>query len=290
MIWAEKIECALHDRVFSLLSRRNMRCWHGVFLVSGSGALHAGNDEHEFTATSLVWTPTSEDLSYWLHAGGVCMYFMLTSDTLSNAIGHSAESAELQILTDRRLMVHLDNSGVSAADCQYAFDLICREMQGPTTGSTMMVEAQVRAILVILWRNLAEPKEKRTRRGLSDSVLHHFRQLVETRFRDHWSIAQYAGEIDITPDRLHDICTRNLQKTPSKLVQERIINEAQQMLENTNLSLAQVSNALGFRDASYFNRFFCQKVGIPPATFRRQFSRPRSNDEAEKYANFADWP
>lgn len=290
MIWAENIDCALHDRVFPLLSRRKMRCWHSVYLVSGAGALHAGDDQHEFAATSLVWTPSSENLSFKLKAGGVCTHFTLTSDTLSNAIGHSPESVDLQYLIDRRLSVQLDCSGVSAADCQNAFDLICRETHGPTTGSKMMIEAQIRTILVILWRNIAEPKEYRARHGLPEPVLHQFRNLVETRFRDHWNIAQYAREIGVTPDRLHDICTRKLQKTPSKLVQERIITEAQQMLENTNHSLVQISNALGFRDANYFNRFFRQNLGVPPGAYRQKLSRSFSSDQTEHATSFADWP
>ena len=62
------------------------------------------------------------------------------------------------------------------------------------------------------------------------------------------------------------------------------------MLENTTLSVEQLSGALGFRDVTYFSRFFRTRVGLPPATYRRNAisgSDPAIPQGAER---FADWP
>ena len=47
------------------------------------------------------------------------------------------------------------------------------------------------------------------------------------------------------------------------------IDRARRLLMETDLTLPQVAFASGFRSASYLNVVFHQRVGVPPARFRR---------------------
>jgi len=121
-------------------------------------------------------------------------------------------------------------------------------------------------------------------------VLQHFRQLLETHFRDHWPINRYASAIGVTPDRLHDLCRRHIGRAPSVLVQERMIHEARMMLENTAMSADLISAKIGFRDASHFSRFFKTRVGLPPVTYRTSVLKSRQTDTPPPAHSYTDWP
>ncbi|WP_419913126.1 helix-turn-helix domain-containing protein [Hoeflea sp.] len=290
MIRAENIDCALHDRVFTLPARHYERSWRGILLTSGAGLILSEADETHINAQSLAWVPWSEDKSLKISAGSVGAHFAVTHDSLSHAIGHGAEATELRLLSERQITLQLDQPEDALADARGAFDVILREAARMQIGSLVMIEAQVRMILVLLLRHATESEAVTQNIGKSARVLQHFRQLLETHFRERWPIGRYAAEIGISPDRLHDICTRHLERAPSILITERAIHEARLMLQNTAMTTEQISGHLGFRDPGHFSRYFKAHAGLPPATYRKWHIENRESNTAAAAANFADWP
>jgi AraC family transcriptional activator of pobA len=61
-------------------------------------------------------------------------------------------------------------------------------------------------------------------------------QLVELHYRDNLSIDIFAKLLGVTRGHLHDACGRNAGCTPLKLVHNRLLEEAQLGLENTEIS------------------------------------------------------
>ena len=56
--------------------------------------------------------------------------------------------------------------------------------------------------------------------------------------------------------------------TPAKWLMKKRINLATELLENTNLSIAQITFECGFENQSHFSRIFKEKVGMSPLKFR----------------------
>jgi AraC family transcriptional activator of pobA len=54
-----------------------------------------------------------------------------------------------------------------------------------------------------------------------------------------------------------------------RLVQDRILLEAERVLLYTNMSVAEAAAYLGFEDSAYFSRFFAKRTGRPPRAVRR---------------------
>ena len=204
------------------------------------------------------------------------------------AIGNDPESADLRYLIDRRVVAAIEDDAETVADAQNCFDLVVRELHRPRSGSLAMVQAQLTTILVILWRlsGVEGVAAARTRRSVADFAA------VQATGRDALprSVGAYAETIGISPDRLHDICRRKLAKTPSQLVQERVVHEARLRLERSALTVEQVANSLGFRDVGHFSRFFKSKAGLPPATYRDRVVLPVGDDHKVPRSSYADWP
>jgi AraC-like DNA-binding protein len=101
---------------------------------------------------------------------------------------------------------------------------------------------------------------------------HHVREfgrLLNQHFRTQKSVGYYAERLSLTANHLNAICRRMLNKTASDLIHERVVTEAQRQLKHSALSVAQVADALGFDNASYFARYFKKYVGQAPETFRQ---------------------
>jgi AraC family transcriptional activator of pobA len=287
---ADRLHCALQDRVFSLGTPPGDRHWRGILLTSGSGAVIDGDDILDLRAPTLAWLPWRESMALRIKAGGVGFQFTVSNEVLANAVGHNSESADLRLLVERRVVASLEAAPDALADAEYAFDLIVRETLRPRSGTGTMLEAQVRSVLVLLWRLSAAPDVAIRVRGQSSRVLQHFRQLLEMHFRDRWPVGAYADAIGVGPDRLHDVCRRQLGKAPRQLVQERMIHEARLRLERSTQTVEQVAGSLGFRDVGHFSRFFKSKVGLPPAAYRERAARAAAEGAEMPASTFADWP
>ena len=287
---ADPIQCALHDRVLGLGATPGERYWRSILLTSGEGTILHKGETYSLHAPSLAWIPWGDDHVFKIKAGCVGYQFAIGDQVLANAIGHNPESADLRYLMDRRVVAPLHEAPETVRDAENAFDLIVRETHNPRSGSWTMVQAQVRAILVFLWRMSGADDLTQQAQGQPLRILQHFRQLLEAHFRDRWSVHMYADTIGISPDRLHDICRRELDRSPLQLVHERAIHEARLRLERSSQTVEQVASSLGFRDVGHFSRFFKSKVALPPGAYRDRAARAAADGAEIHPSNYSDWP
>jgi AraC family transcriptional activator of pobA len=76
--------------------------------------------------------------------------------------------------------------------------------------------------------------------------------------------------LNVTPARLRAACLEVTSKTPTRVLEERLLLEAKRNLTYTNMTVAQVGYYLGFGDPAYFSRFFSKLAGESPAAFRKR--------------------
>jgi AraC family transcriptional activator of pobA len=101
--------------------------------------------------------------------------------------------------------------------------------------------------------------------------LYQLETLVEQHYLQHQPIGFYAEALHLSPKYLNELCKANLGKPVTHLLQERLVLEAKRLLTHSpHLNIAQVAQALGFEDNSYFSRFFKKQAGITPEQFRQQ--------------------
>ena len=69
------------------------------------------------------------------------------------------------------------------------------------------------------------------------------------------------------------LCWRDFGCTPQQAISRRMAAEAQRMLRHTSANVVQTSDALGFKDPSYFSRFYFRETGKRPSEEREPISR-----------------
>lgn len=101
-----------------------------------------------------------------------------------------------------------------------------------------------------------------------DEQMEKFRELLDQHYLTLHKPADYADLLAMSPNNFTKRCTRYFKKSPSAMIQERLILEAKKQLHLTRRSIKEIAYALQFSDEFYFSRFFKKFTKVSPQTFR----------------------
>jgi len=289
-VHADVFRSGLDDRFVGGLVDFPGRTSQCTMVLSGSAMRLKPDSEEMIVGPAINWGPKSPDTRIKAKAGSNGIIMTLGDTTLSNAIGHKPEAAALRLMSAREFTLSLSAKPEIADTLTACFDAIFKELDAGQTGMETVIEAQIRIMLVSLWRaGVNEMIEDQSYRS-ANLTLERFRHLVEAHLRERWPVNRFAAELDVSTDRLHDICTRTLGKPPQRLIRDRLTFEAQALLQRSHQTLDQIADHLGFRSTSQFSAFFKAEVGMPPGLFRRESMQQGGNEKAAQVVNYADWP
>jgi len=82
--------------------------------------------------------------------------------------------------------------------------------------------------------------------------------------------------VDLSPGRLSHLVKEFTGRTVVQNIHQVRVRQAQQLLERTSRSCADIAYEVGFGDQSYFIKHFKRLSGTTPARYRRLCHAPRS--------------
>jgi len=208
-------------------------------------------------------------------------------DFLTRTVSSAQEGALLRHAMNRIILLPAQILRDGAEEIAQSFQAVSREVRAPDRASMAILGAHLTLVCLHVWRlGQGDAPAESSLRGTGHYVLQQFRQLVELRYREHWSINRYADALGVTEDRLHAVCTRNAGHPPRALISHRMVQDACMRLQQMDVPVEQIAFSLGFKDPGYFNRFFKRHMGIPPGAYRRQTTTHRQGIES----SYAAWP
>ena len=111
---------------------------------------------------------------------------------------------------------------------------------------------------------------------LSDDKYHltsnHFQRFIkllhnsEVKYRP---VEYYASQLCISPKHLTSICKKYSGKTACDWIREQVIEDIKYYLKNTDLSIKQVCDRVGFSNTSFFGKYVKEHLGMTPMEFRK---------------------
>lgn len=98
-----------------------------------------------------------------------------------------------------------------------------------------------------------------------------FLETLQLHFKKEKNIRFYADELCVSERYLAKVVKEVTAKTMGELIDNAVILEAQLLLTNSSLSIAEIADSLNFATTSFFGKFFKRIVGCSPRAYRKQF-------------------
>jgi AraC family transcriptional activator of pobA len=283
---AELIEPSLSERDWVLTGAEGEPRAR-AFLIMSRGGMLLGDDPVDLPSPSLLWLPSYAMATVRVNAGARGYMLAADDDFLTRTVSTAQEGALLRHALNRIILLPAQTLRDQSEEIAHSFQALSREVRTPDRASMAILSAHLTLVCLHIWRlGQGDTSAEVGLRGTGHYVLQQFRQLVELRYREHWSIKRYAETLGVTEDRLHAVCIRNAGHPPRALIFDRIVQDACMRLQQMDVPIEQIAFSLGFKDPGYFNRFFKRHIGIPPGAYRRQISAQRQG----RKSSYAAWP
>lgn len=98
--------------------------------------------------------------------------------------------------------------------------------------------------------------------------------LIDEQYKFHWTLPQYAKRLNITVSTLNNISRELGGESAKEFVSQRLLKEAEFLLRYTDFTIIEIAHQLGFKDSSYFSRFFRRYANLTPRDFRQRLQTP----------------
>lgn len=150
---------------------------------------------------------------------------------------------------------------------------LMRELSWLQPGRNAAIRGGLLNLFVLALRHAAIAIKPQQPPGPHATLVARLRSRVETRFRHREPIGIHAAALGVSESALRAACAAVAGLSPSAMIDQRAITEAQRALRYTSLPVAEVGRSVGFSDAAYFSRFFFRHVGTSPMRYRRDTIR-----------------
>lgn len=119
--------------------------------------------------------------------------------------------------------------------------------------------------LTLILEISSQPSDERK---IGDNRVQVFLSLVEEFYKTNRDVTFYAQKMAIGEKTLNRFCTKYLGSSPKQIILNRLLLEAQRKIATTELSFQEIAIELGFKEPTYFTRFFKQQSGKTPELFK----------------------
>lgn len=115
-----------------------------------------------------------------------------------------------------------------------------------------------------------------TREKSNKDVLTRFEALLDDYFQSGKSHANglptvryFADKVFLSPNYFGDLVKKETGKNPQEYIQSKIIDTAKDLLADTEKTVNQIADELGFQYSQHFNRMFKKVAGYTPGEYRK---------------------
>ena len=147
---------------------------------------------------------------------------------------------------------------------------ILREMEQKSTGYEDVCQAFMEILIIRLMRStsLAVPAEPQSFSGNRQCAM--VRRYIDLHFKEPLTLEQLAEEAHMNKYYLSHAFKREYGVSPINYMISRRIEESKYLLAETDLSLSQIAQLLGFSSLSYFSQVFRRTQSVSPLDFRQR--------------------
>lgn len=101
-------------------------------------------------------------------------------------------------------------------------------------------------------------------------LIRNFFALLEKNFISRKQVAEYAGELAVTPNYLNETVRKRTGLTASEHIRQRVILEAKREAAYSDTSMKEIAYQLGFDDVAHFSKYFKNATGLNFTEYKKE--------------------
>lgn len=105
------------------------------------------------------------------------------------------------------------------------------------------------------------------------ALAHRVRRYLDDHYSQKITLRDAAEQLRMSEYYLAHVFRQEFHIPPMQYVMKRRMGEAQELLMNTGLQIAEIADRLGYGNVCHFNAMFKKNIGLPPGKFRDSFRR-----------------
>lgn len=252
---------------------RHDRFYQIHWLEHGEVTLQLGDSHYQGQGPLFFFTPPAVPHSFVLDDSATGSVVTVSRDLLGRMTSGGADAVLEQKFSAPvfcELRAVAGHHAAEAERLQTLMRLLNDEFFADLPGRKHSLPALVSLALISIFRLAELPERDEPLRLVELKIFDSFNALIDKNYTQNLSMPDYARDLNVTTNRLADICRRLSGRSPKSLVYERQIKEAKWQLIYTTSAINAISDALGFKDPAYFCRFFTKHSGLSPREFRKQ--------------------
>ncbi len=205
-----------------------------------------------FNCKILAIKPSEIITSREIHSRIINIMFYIKT----NPVGGMTEQ-EQKIIID---YYHLLCSRIQATDHSYYYGIL-----------RSIIDAITLEVVGIIERN--KVSETPTDSLRSDQIVQRFMKIVGESHGRERRVEHYARMLNITPKYLCVLVKNILGRKPTEIIEGATIKEIERQLRYSDKSVKEISNDLDFPNPSFFGKYFKQRSGMTPMSFRKKYRK-----------------
>lgn len=111
--------------------------------------------------------------------------------------------------------------------------------------------------------------QKRASDKTSDAIVDKIKNYLDSHYTKQLTLESISSALNMSPNYVSHAFKAQMNISPIHYLLYRRFGEAQSLLMNTELSMAEISDLLGFSSPAHFSAMFKKHVGLSPVQYKR---------------------
>jgi AraC-like DNA-binding protein len=246
----------------SLQEGHQHRYWEFGYIGEGTSELHVSGGGRFNLSAGSFWSVTA-GTNHWLRQGPEARHHRLFVGLQLPIIVARHSEWNLGGLLCGVVVLH------EVYQLEQLFSRIITEGATPSNYQAAALRLGVDALLLEIIRAGTDGKIRAANAVMHPAVSRAL-SLLQTRYRENWSLERLASESGISRARLAQLFRRQVGSSIHKALIRVRVEHAQILLKDSDLSISEIAGDCGFATSQHFARIFRQSTGATAAEYRRE--------------------
>ena len=238
------------------------RFWEFGYTAEGTTELHVAGGRRFNLSAGSFWSVTA-GTDHWLRQGPEARHHRLFVGLQLPIIVARHTGWNLRSLLRDVVVLH------EVYQFEQLFSRIVTEGATPSSFQAAALRLGVDGLLLEIVRASTDGN-RRPANAVMHPAASRALNLLQTRFRESWSLERLASESGISRARLAQLFRRQIGTSIHKALNKARVEHAQMLLKDSDRSITEIAEDCGFATSQHFARIFRQFTGATAAEYRRE--------------------